>query len=71
MRRDIPMYTKDTTSNTILHTIAPQKRVLEEQMKKLLLEAVMPIAETTVNLTKTCRTQAQVPQATSFTEIVH
>ena len=52
LRRDIPMYTKDTPSSTILHTLAPQKRVLEEQMKKLLLEGVMAIAETTLEMTK-------------------
>ena len=52
LRRDIPMYTKETPTSTILYTLAPQKRVLEEQMKKLLLEGVMPIAETTLEMTK-------------------
>ena len=52
LRRDRPIYTKDTPSSTILHSLAPQKRVLEEEIKKLLLEAVMPIAETTLEMSK-------------------
>ena len=52
LRRDTPVYTKSTTSGTILHPLAPRKRVLEERMGKLLLEAVMPVAKSTLEMTK-------------------